>query len=263
MRDPTTMTASHPDTIDHLARCDECQARTALAGSDVDLERAWSGTIATIWARRPGLVERLARRLFGSPGLARALVTTPSLALSWVLASAAVLGVGVLATESSATGTPWFALVAPALAAIAIAHAYGPGIDPAFELSQTMVVSDRLILLARGVTVFTINAVMTFAASRLFLTTSAVVWEWLMPMAAVATLALAVATFTQSANTGVGAAIAVWFGFVLAMGDMKAQELDGALQAALIPAYLLAIIVFLAVTLYATSGPRVEVRTWR
>lgn len=257
------MIASHPGTAEHVARCAECQARTALLASGVDLERAWLGVTATVWARQPGVFERLARGVFGSPGLARALVTTPSLALSWVLASAAVLILGALATESSATGTPWFALVAPALAAIAIAHAYGPGIDPAFELTQTMVVSDRLILLARGVTVFTINALMTLVASRLLPETSVVVWEWLVPMAAVAALALAVATFTHSANTGVGVAIAVWFGFVLAMGDMETQQLDGALQAPLIPAYLIAIIAFLAVTLYSTSGPRAEVRTWR
>lgn len=229
----------------------------------IDLDRVWRGVTATIWARKLGPGERLARRAFGSPGLARALVATPSLALSWVLASAAVLLLGVLATETSANGTPWFALVAPALAAIAIAHAYGPGIDPAFELTQSTVVSDRLILLARGSSVFAINALMTLIASRFLPETSVLVWEWLVPMAAVATLALAVATFTHSANTGVGAAIAIWFGFVIAMGDMEKQRLDGALEAGLIPAYLIAIVGFLAVTLYATSGPRAEVRTWR
>lgn len=230
---------------------------------DIDLERVWTGVTATIWARKLGPVERLARRAFGSPGLARALVATPSLALSWILASAAVLLVGVLATETSFNGTPWFALVAPALAAIAIAHAYGPGIDPAFELTQSTVVSDRMILLARGTSVFAINALMTLIASRFLPETSVLVWEWLFPMAAVATLALAVATFTHSANTGVGAAIAIWFGFVMAMGDMEKQRLDGALEAGLIPAYLIAIVAFLAVTLYATSGPRAEVRRWQ
>ena len=69
-----------------------------------------------------------------SPGLARALVTTPSLVLSWILASVVVLAAGVIATAS--TDTPWVALLAPALAGIGIAYAYGPGIDPAFELGE-------------------------------------------------------------------------------------------------------------------------------
>ena len=47
----------------------------------------------------PGAVERLAGRLLRSPGLARALVTTPSLLLGWVIATAVVLVAGVLATR--------------------------------------------------------------------------------------------------------------------------------------------------------------------
>ncbi|MEK8110453.1 hypothetical protein NKG94_51300 [Micromonospora sp. M12] len=36
---------------------------------------------AQVWRRRPGAMERLAGHLLRSPGLARALVTTPSLVL--------------------------------------------------------------------------------------------------------------------------------------------------------------------------------------
>ena len=54
---------------------------------DVDLDRVWTSVAAEVWRRRPGPLERLAARLLRSPGLARALVTTPSLLLGWVIAS--------------------------------------------------------------------------------------------------------------------------------------------------------------------------------
>ena len=115
---------------------------------DVDLHRAWLGVAAEVWRRRPGLMERLAGRTLRSPGLARALVTTPSLLLGWVIASAAVLAAGMFAALG--TGTPFVALFAPAVAATGIAYAYGPGIDPARELSQSMAVSHRMVLLVAG-----------------------------------------------------------------------------------------------------------------
>jgi len=229
----------------------------------IDLSRVWFGVVGTVWARRISPLERVLGRLLGSRGAARALLTTPSLALSWVLASIAILALGVLATESSEQGTPWFALVAPVVAAIAIAHAYGPGIDPAFELSQTMVVSDRVILLARGTVVFGLNAVLTLLASFLVPATSVVVWAWLVPMAAVASLALAVSVVSQSPNLGVSVAIAVWFGFVIALGEARTQNFDAVLAGAIMPVYLAVTVAFIMVTLYATGGSRTEVRRWQ
>ena len=101
--------------------------------ADVDLGRVWTGVAAEVWRRRPGPAGAAAGRLLRSPGLARALVATPSLLLGWIIATVVVLVVGVAATL--ATGTPYVALCAPAVAAAGIAYAYGPGIDPAWELS--------------------------------------------------------------------------------------------------------------------------------
>src|SRR5215218_5498673 len=80
------------------------------APGDVDLGRVWIAVAAQVWGRRPGPVERLAALLLRSPGLARALVTTPSLLLGWVIATVLVLAAGMLATR--ATGMPYVALIA-------------------------------------------------------------------------------------------------------------------------------------------------------
>ena len=162
---------------------------------DVDLHRVWLGVAAQVWGRRPGLVERLAGRTLRSPGLARALVTTPSLLLGWVIASAVVLAAGMFATLG--TGTPFVALFAPAVAAAGIAYAYGPGIDPAWELSQSMAVTDRMVLLVRVLAVFALNGALGLAASAASGTAAAVTFGWLIPMTAVSGLALAAATVTR------------------------------------------------------------------
>src|SRR5580704_3008311 len=145
---------------------------TGPAPGDVDLDRVWLGVAAQVWLRRPGPAERAAAWLLRSPGLARALVTTPSLLAGWLLATAVVLAAGLFATL--ATGTPYVALLAPAVAGVGIAYAYGPGIDPAWELSRSMAVSDRMVLLVRALAVFALNAGLGLAASAASGTAAAV-----------------------------------------------------------------------------------------
>jgi hypothetical protein len=191
---------------------------------DVDLDQVWLRVAAEVWRRRPGLVERLAAQALRSPGLARALVTTPSLLLGWVIASAAVVAAGMFATLE--TGVPFVALFVPAVAGAGIAYAYGPGIDPAWELSQTMAVSDRMVLLVRVLVVFALNAAWGLAASAASGTAAAVTFGWLLPMTAVSSLALATATVARSASAGVAVGLAAWGITVL-----SAQSVSGHISA--------------------------------
>ena len=205
-------------------------------GADVDLGRVWTGVAAEVWRRRPGPLERAAGRLLRSPGLARALVATPSLLLGWVIASAVVLAAGMFATLG--TGTPFVALLAPAVAAAGIAYAYGPGIDPAWELSQSMAVSDRMVLLVRVLVVFALNAALGLAASAASGTAAAVTFGWLVPMTAVSALALATATITRSANVGVAAGLGAWAITVLSVYSASGQVTAAVASSVLVLPYL-------------------------
>jgi hypothetical protein len=190
------------------------------APPDVDLDRAWTGVAAVVWQRQPGRLERLARKVLRSPGLARVLAATPSLLWPWLTASAVVLLIGAVVTPG--TGRPLVPLVPllmPAIAAAGVAYAYGPGIDPAYELSRSMAVSDRMVLLARGLAIFALNAVFGLAASAVTWAVSSLVTSaaqagitlgWLAPMVAISALALAAATVARSANVGVVAGLAAW-----------------------------------------------------
>jgi hypothetical protein len=222
------------------------------APPNVDLDRVWIGVAAQVWQRRPGPLERLAGRLLRSPGLARALVTTPSLLLGWVIASVAVLAVGAVATLG--TGTPYVAFFAPAVAGIGIAFAYGPGIDPAWELSQSMAVSDRMVLLVRALAVFSLNAVLGLAASAASGAAAAVTFGWLLPMTAVCALALAAATVARSPYTGVAAGLSGW-AITLLSGQVAGRLTLTITSTGLIAPYLAVTAACIAVVLYTTRIP--------
>jgi hypothetical protein len=221
---------------------------------DVDLNRVWLGVAAEVWRRHPGPAERLAGRALRSPGLARALVATPSLLLGWILASAVVLAAGMFATLG--TGTPYVALLAPAVAAAGVAYAYGPGIDPAWELSQSMAVSDRMVLLARVLAVFALNAVLGLAASAASGTAAAVTFGWLIPMTAVSALALAAAVITRSASAGAAAGLAAWAITVLSVHSASGQLTAAVASPALALPYLVVAAACGTVAWFATRVPK-------
>ncbi len=250
----------HPEDPLHIATYAVYQSRAREEDVDINLDRVWVGVAAEVWARRVGPVERLAGHLVGSPGLARALVTTPSLVLSWLVASVVVLAAGVVATRT--TGAPWVALLAPALAGAGIAYAYGPSVDPAFELGRTMAVPDRMVLLVRALAVFGLDALLGVVASLASADAAGLTLGWLAPMTAVAALALAAATLARSANVGVVAALAAW-GIVVLAGMAGTRDIATAVAGAtLTPAYLTCALACAGVTVYATDGKRNE-GVWR
>jgi hypothetical protein len=187
----------------------------------VDLGRVWTSVAAQVWRRHPGRIERAATRLLRSPGLARALVTTPSLLLPWLISTVVVFGAGALI--SLGPGQPVVWLVAPAVAAVGIAFAYGPGMDPAWELSSSCAVSNRMVLLTRAVAVFALDAVLGLLASVASGAAGALTFGWLLPMTAVSALALAAAVAARSAIVGAGAGVAAWVITVLAAQTASGQ----------------------------------------
>lgn len=224
------------------------------APGEVDLGRVWIGVAAEVWRRRPGPVERAAARLLRSAGLARALVTTPSLVLGWVVAAAVVLLAGALATRE--TGTPYVALLAPGIAAAGIAYAYGPGVDPAWELSASMAVSDRMVLMVRALAVFAVNAALGLAASAASGAAMALTFGWLVPMTTVCTLALAAATLARSAGTGMAVGASGWL-VAVASGQAAGGGWTAALAGSdLFVPYLAVAAGCAAIVVYATRTER-------
>jgi hypothetical protein len=237
---------------------------------DIDPNRVWLGVATQVWRREPGAVERLAARLLRSPGLARALMITPTLMLSWLIASLVVIAVGAVAT--AATGTPYVALLAPPVAACGIAFAYGPGIDPAWELSRSVAVNERLVLLVRALAVFALNALIGVVASLASsaargghahaaagtqaVAVGSVTYGWLLPMTAVCLLSLATSCLAGSSAAGLVAELAGW-----AFAVIGGRTADGAFSAAVTDSswrlvYLSIALCCGAVAVYALRGVR-------
>ena len=230
------------------------EARLEAELVQVVTERAAARPGMALPWRRPGVVERAARRLLRSPGLARALVTTPSLLLPWLIASAVVLAAGAGVTLG--TGKPLVALLAPAVAASGIAYAYGPGVDPAWELSRSMAVSDRMVLLVRALAVFAVDATLGLAASGASGAALGITFGWLVPMTAVCALALAAATVARSANAGVTAGLAGWTIMVLSSRVADGRFTAAIGNSALVLPYLAFAGVCGAIALQATRHTR-------
>jgi hypothetical protein len=224
------------------------------AATGVDLDRVWTGVAAEVWRRHPGWIERTAARLLRSPGLARALVITPSLLLPWLISTVVVFGAGALISVGPGQPVVW--LVAPAVAAVGIAFAYGPGIDPAWELSSSCAVSHRMVLLTRAVAVFALNSVLGLLASAASGAVLALTFGWLIPMTAVSALALAAAVAARSAIVGAGAGVAAWIITVLA-GQTASGKLTASVTnpGAYLP-YLAVAACCAAVVIYATRAER-------
>jgi hypothetical protein len=218
---------------------------------EIDLNRVWTGVAGEVWARRRGPVERTIARLLHSPGLARALAATPSLVMSWLLATAGIFVIGIIATTQS--DDPWVALLAPGVAAVGVAFAYGPGIDPAFELSESMAVPTSLVLIARCAIVFGLNAALGFAGSIATGATAALTFCWLAPMTMLAALALAVALMTKSSIAGAATALCTWAMIVLVRGIERNDIGAAASPGDQLALYLLAAILFAAITYLVVS----------
>lgn len=220
----------------------------------VDLDRVWAGVAAEVWRRRPGWTERTAARLLRSPGLARALVTTPSLLVPWLISTVVAFGVGGLV--SIGPGQPLVWLIAPGAAAVGIAFAYGPGTDPAWELSLSCAVPDRTVLFARGAAVFAVDAVLGLLASTVSGAAAALTFGWLVPMTAVSALALAVSVTARSAGVGAGAGVAAWTITVLASRAASGQATAAATNVHVYLPYLAVAACCAVIVGYATRPQR-------
>ena len=205
-----------PEARAHLATCQRCRgALEALA--PLDLGYVWEGVAAELAAPRPGVLERLLVAVGVRPGLARFTATTPSLRLGWLLANALVLALVALplALRPAAGWPPAVLVAAPLVAAAAVAFAYGPAVDPAYEAVAATPLSPVRALLVRLAAVLVANTVLAGAVD-LALDGRGPRAGWLLPMTAAALLAVLVAsrwTPQMGAAAGMGAWLLVLAGW--------------------------------------------------
>lgn len=128
---------------------------------------------------RPGPMERTLVRLGIADHVARLLAATPSLRLSWFAALAVALGFAVSAAYTGAVVV--FLVVAPLVPLAGVAAAYGPGVDPTYEIGLASPMRSYRLLLIRALAVLTASMGLAGAAALALPTLNWSTAAWLLP----------------------------------------------------------------------------------
>jgi len=210
----------------HLVNCGECRAAIAHRADHDRLEAIWTETVDTLDVPRPRVAERLLRRLGVQPHTARLLVATRSLRLSWLVSIGFALAFGVTAASHGEHTMVPFLMLAPLLPVAGVAVAYGPSVDPTYEVTLATPLSNSRLLLTRSAAVLATTLVLGGVAA---LTLPSLDWTaaaWILPSLGLTAASLAAGTLT-SPTRAAGAVTAVWLAAVFATG----RELDDRLAA--------------------------------
>ena len=180
------------------------------------LDAMWPGIETALDAPRPGIVERALLRLGVREHVCRLLAATPSLRVSWLLAEAFALGMAALAANR-ATGTElagatlFLFLVTAALAPVAgVAAAFGPGVDPTYEVGLAAPMPSERLLFIRASAVLGVSLAIAGVAALALPGTGWTLALWLLPALGLTLATLALATWMRP----VWAAIGVGVGWV-------------------------------------------------
>ncbi|MZD55626.1 zf-HC2 domain-containing protein [Streptomyces sp. SID5606] len=177
----------------HLTGCAHCRGVLAELSDPAALDAGWERLDAQLDAPRPGWFEGLLVRCGVGDGTARLLAATPVLRRSWFGAVAAVLVTTFLvAFSAGAVERPaLFLALAPLLPLAGVAVAYGPVMDPTYEMAVVAPVHGFRLLMIRTVAVLVValgvNGLASLAMPGYGLTALA----WLLPGLALTTAGLA------------------------------------------------------------------------
>jgi hypothetical protein len=183
----------------HLTSCAGCRLQARALVDPARLRRLRAALIEAVDVPRTGVAERLLVRLGVADHTARLLAATPALRGSWLLAVAATLAFAVLAGRvgRGPDATLGFLSVAPLLPLAGIAVAYGPGIDPTYEIGLAAPLRSFRLLLLRAATVLGTSTLLAAAASLMLPQLGWGAAAWLLPSLGLTAATLALATTVE------------------------------------------------------------------
>jgi hypothetical protein len=219
----------------HLQACETCRSELSAIVPAAPLDRIWLEVVDSVDAPRRGSFERFLARVGVPDHVARLLAATPSLRLSWLAAVGVALGFAVLATRAARGAGPFepgqllpFLVVAPLVPLAGVAVAYGPGVDPTYEVGLAAPMRTDRLLLIRTIAVVGTSLVLASLAA-LGLPGSGWTAAWLLPSLALCAASLALST-SVAPGWAFGPMAALWIaGVVVAEGlSHEALPLFGA-----------------------------------
>lgn len=192
----------------HLETCASC-ARALRALSPIDLEYVWAGVAADLDAGEPPLAVKTLERVGLDGNVARLAVTTPTFRPAWFVSCAGVLGLAALAMiVSRDVELSLVLLIAPVLAGVLVAFAYGPAADPAHEIVVATPASPTLVFLVRFGSVLAVTSVLVGFADVVAGSSYGTI-AWFFPMTFIA-LFSAVLAYRTVPLVGAAGGLALW-----------------------------------------------------
>lgn len=218
-----TLAATQQFSVEaHLMACARCRSVLARFVDHEALGRSWEAVESATSAPAPKGVERALVGVGVSEHVARLLAATPSLRRSWLLGIGAVLALAVGVANGASSGYLFFLAVAPLLPLAGVAAAFGPGVDPTYEIGLAAPMRSFKLLLIRAAAVLVATIALGLVAG-LFVPQSWAALAWLLPSLALVTSSLALSTWIQPIRAAVGTAL-VWGAVVVLVASSASSS---------------------------------------
>ena len=188
------------------------------------LEANWQAITAELDAPCPGRLERVLRRVGIAEPTARLMAATPALRRAWFVATGLALVFALTASGRGDVADRYglFLTIAPLVPTVGVALAYGPGSDPAHEVTVATPMSGLQLVLTRATAVFACSLPIVAATGVALPGSSWYAAAWLIPALAATAACVTLTTFTSPKR----AALAVVAAWLLTMAVVNARTGD-------------------------------------
>jgi len=183
----------------HLLACEPCRSQLAGLADRPRLDAVWNRVTASVEESEQTVIERLLVWFGVREHVARLVAATPSLSGAWVMAVALCLVFAVAAAHAGGWGSTAFLALAPLLPVAGVAVAYGPWLDPVYELSLAAPMSNFTLLLLRASATLASTVVLAGAAALALPGPWWVAAAWLLPAFALTVATLALGSYVPQA----------------------------------------------------------------
>jgi hypothetical protein len=208
----------------HLLECDPCRLKLADLCDRGRLEAVWDRVAAVVEEPKRSRAEWVLRRVGVPEYVARLLAATPSLSGAWLAAVALSLVFAVVAAILGHWGSVGFLVLAPLLPVAGVAIAYGPWLDPIYEVSVAAPLSNFTLLLLRASATLASTVLLAGAAAAALPGPPWQAAAWLLPSLALTVAALALGSYVSQEVAAVVVGLA-WIAAVVLIAALAHEPL--------------------------------------
>lgn len=207
----------------HLMSCSSCRAKladlsTSVHDGFVNQQTVWDGILERVDRPTRSITERLLGVMRIRPDTAKLLATTPALRLAWLAAVLFVAAFASAAARLDGDG-PWLLLViAPLLPVAGVATAFGPALDPTYEIGVAAPMSGLRLTLMRTLAVIATTLPLLAVAALMAPGGGWIEFGWVLPSFALVAITLALSTATSPERAGVAVGVG-WLVVALVLID--------------------------------------------